>query len=67
MMLQSKEGDRGTVDLSGARRDVMLSLCPEAKIGDYVVVHAGYALEILDEEEAKRTLDLLRDIGELDS
>ena len=45
----------------------MLSLCPDAKIGDYVVVHAGYALEILDEEEAKRTLDLLRDIGELDS
>lgn len=67
MKLQSKDGERGTVDLSGARRDVMLSLVPDAEIGDYVVVHAGYALEILDEEEAKRTLELLREIGEIDS
>jgi len=64
MRLLTREGDRGMAEISGARRDVMLSLTPEAEIGDYVIVHAGYALEILDEEEAERTLQLLRELGE---
>jgi hydrogenase expression/formation protein HypC len=67
MKLLSKEGDRGTVDLSGVHRQVMLSLVPSAEVGDYVIVHAGYALEILDEADATKTLELLREMGEQDS
>jgi hydrogenase expression/formation protein HypC len=67
MKLLSKEGDRGTVDLSGVHRQVMLSLVPSAQVGDYIIVHAGYALEILDEADATKTLELLREMGEQDS
>jgi hydrogenase expression/formation protein HypC len=67
MKLLTKNGDRGTVDLSGVHRQVVLSLVPSAEVGDYVIVHAGYALEILDEEDAARTLSILREIGEHDS
>lgn len=54
----------GVAELGGAQREVMLTLTPQAKVGDYLIVHAGYAIEILDEEEAERTLELLRQIGE---
>jgi hydrogenase expression/formation protein HypC len=42
----------------------MLTLTPQARVGDYVIVHAGYALEVLDEAEALRTLELIRELGE---
>jgi hydrogenase expression/formation protein HypC len=47
----------GRVDFGGAIREVSLAYVPEAKVGDYVVVHVGFALSVLDEEEAKRTLE----------
>jgi len=47
----------GRVDFGGAVREVSLAYTPEAKVGDYVVVHVGFALSVLDEEEAKRTLE----------
>ena len=40
-----------------------LQLLPDAKVGDYVLVHAGFALERIDEEEAKKTLDLLNELA----
>jgi hydrogenase expression/formation protein HypC len=64
MKLLSHDGARGTVEIGGARRDIMLTMTPEAQDGDYVIVHAGYALEVLNEAEALRTLELLRELGE---
>ena len=55
----------GKVDFGGVVKRVNLSLVPEAKIGDYVVVHVGLALSIVDEEEAKQVFEFLKTIGEL--
>lgn len=50
----------GLVDMGGAEREVGLDLVPEARPGDYVLVHAGMAIEVIEEEEADKTLDVLR-------
>lgn len=55
----------GKVNFGGIVKRVNLSLVPEAKIGDYVVVHVGLALSIVDEEEAKQVFEFLKTIGEL--
>jgi hydrogenase expression/formation protein HypC len=55
----------GRVDFAGIIKQVNLSYVPEAKIGDYVVVHVGFALSIVDEAEAKQVFDYLREMGEL--
>jgi hydrogenase expression/formation protein HypC len=64
MKLLNRADQRGTVEIGGAQREVMLTLTPQAKVGDWVIVHAGFSLEILDEVEAQRTLDLLRELGQ---
>ena len=51
-----------TVDISGVTRQVSLMLLPEAKIGEYVLIHAGFAIQSIDEEEAQRTLELFREL-----
>jgi len=56
----------GKVDFGGVARDVSLAFVPDAVCGDYVIVHAGFAISRLDEEEAKATLDLLTEIGIFD-
>lgn len=48
-----------TIDIAGVRRRVALDLVPDTRIGDYVIVHAGFAIQRLDEDEAQRTLALL--------
>ncbi len=50
----------GTVDFDGVRRDVCLAYTPEAAVGDYVIVHVGFAISVVDAEEAARTLEVLR-------
>jgi len=55
----------GKVNFGGIVKRVNLSLVPEAKIGDYVIVHVGLALSIVDEEEAKQVFEFLKTIGEL--
>jgi hydrogenase expression/formation protein HypC len=55
----------GKVNFGGVVKRVNLSLVPEAKIGDYVLVHVGLALTIVDEEEAKQVFEFLKTIGEL--
>ena len=55
----------GKVDFGGTRREVNLAYVPEAKIGDYVLVHVGFALNVVDEEEANKVFELLREMGEL--
>lgn len=53
---------RGTVDYDGARQEVSLAYLPETKLGDYVLVHVGFAMTRLDADEAER---ILREIREL--
>ena len=56
----------GRVDFGGVVREVHLDFVPEVEVGEYVIVHVGFALSRLDAEEAARTLALLREMGELD-
>jgi hydrogenase expression/formation protein HypC len=49
----------GVVDFGGVRRSVCLAYVPETTVGDYVVVHVGFAISLLDEEEALRTLEVI--------
>jgi hydrogenase expression/formation protein HypC len=55
----------GRVEFNGVRRDVCLAYTPEAGVGSWVVVHVGFAIGVLDEGEARRTLALLDELGEL--
>ena len=54
----------GSIALTGVTRDGNLLLVPEAKVGDWVLVHAGCAVQIVDEEEAKATMDAFRELEE---
>jgi hydrogenase expression/formation protein HypC len=56
----------GKVSFGGIVKEVNLSMLPEAKAGDYVLVHVGIAISIIDEEEAAQTLEALRQMGELE-
>ena len=58
------EGDVGIVEIGGVERKVGLQLVPGAAPGDYVLVHAGFAIQVVDEEEAKSTMALLSEIFE---
>lgn len=53
-----------TVDFAGVRRETCMEYLPEAVEGDYVMVHVGFAISRVDPEEAARTLELLRQLGE---
>ena len=55
----------GKVDFGGILKDVSLACVPEAKLGDYVIVHVGFALSRVDEEEAMQIFDYLRQMQEL--
>ena len=57
---------RGRVDFSGIRKDVCLDYTPEARVGDYVLVHVGFALSVVDQEEAYRVFEVLRELDQLD-
>ena len=66
----SVEGDEplsrmGKVDFSGIVKDVHLAYVPEAKVGDYVIVHVGFAISILDEKEAQQVFGYLREMEAL--
>ncbi len=56
----------GEVDFDGIKKEVNLSMVPDAKVGDYVLVHVGAAISIIDEDEAKKTFELIKQMGELD-
>jgi hydrogenase expression/formation protein HypC len=55
----------GKVNFGGIVKDINLGYVPEAKIGDYVIVHVGFAISLLDQTEAERTLAYLKEIDEL--
>jgi hydrogenase expression/formation protein HypC len=56
----------GKVDFGGVTREVCLAYVEDVQPGQYVVVHVGFAISVLDEEEAMATLELLKEIGDLD-
>ena len=58
------EQDRAVVDAMGNRFKAKTTLLPEAKLGDLVLVHAGFAISIVDEEEAKKTWELIAQIDQ---
>jgi len=57
------DGDACRVDLGGVRKEISLALVDDAGVGDYVIVHVGYALSKLDQDEAERTLALFAEAG----
>ena len=56
---------RGKVDFAGVQKEVCLAFTPEASVGSYVLVHAGFALSVVDEEEAQRIFETLDEMDRL--
>lgn len=65
MKLVELEGTSGKAEMEGVSITVNTMLVPEAKVGDYLIIHAGFAIQLLDVEEAERNLALFREIAEL--
>ena len=63
-LIKSIKGQQAVADIEGVTRDISLQLTPEAKVGDYVLLHTGYAISIIDAAEAEETLKLLREMAE---
>ena len=66
-ILEIRDGAQATVDRMGATRDASVRLTPDAKVGDFVLVHAGFAIEVIDAEQARETIEVLRDLEELEA
>jgi hydrogenase expression/formation protein HypC len=64
-LIRSIEDREAEAEIGGITRRISLWLTPEAKVGDYVLVHTGYAINILDQKEAEETLSLLEQIARL--
>jgi len=63
-LIKSIDRQQAVADIEGVTREISLQLTPEAKVGDYVLLHTGYAISVIDAEEAEETLKLLREIAE---
>ena len=59
------DGGMAHATAMGAERDVAIDLTPQAQVGDYVLVHAGFAIEVVDQQYAQETIDLIKDFPEL--
>ena len=59
------QNNMAKVEVGGVRRDVSMDVCPDVMVGDYVLIHTGFAIQKLDEKEALETLDLLRKMAEI--
>lgn len=62
-LVKSIDGQHAQVEVGGVGRQISIWLTPEVKVGDYVLLHTGYAINIIDEAEAKETLKLLEEIA----
>ncbi len=65
MKVISRNDGTGVAEMSGVKKELSFIMLPEAKVGDYVIVHAGFAIQILNEEEAQKSLDLFREMADL--
>jgi hydrogenase expression/formation protein HypC len=63
-LIKSINGEQAEVDIEGVTRDASLQLTPDARVGDYVLLHTGYAISVIDAAEAEETLNLLRQMAE---
>jgi len=64
-IVELEDGGNAKVSIGGILQSVSVALIEDPRVGDYVIVHVGYALNKLDEEDARKTLEHLREIGEL--
>lgn len=64
-VIEIKKDGMAMAEIAGVRREIGIQLVPDVKVGDYVILHAGFAIQILDENEAQETLDLLRQISQV--
>lgn len=64
MRLIEVEGARGVVESGGVSTRIVLAMTPDAKVRDFLLVHAGYSLSIVDETEALKTLELLQELSQ---
>jgi hydrogenase expression/formation protein HypC len=62
-LIISLNGAEAEVDIEGIRRKTSIYLTPEAKLGDYVLMHAGFAIKVIDLQEARETISLLKEIN----
>lgn len=62
-IIERIEGENAFVRHLGVKRKISIMLVPDVKVGDYVIVHAGFAIQRLDKEEAEKTLKLIEEIG----
>ncbi len=67
VLIKSIEDKEAEVEIGGISRRISLWLTPEARVGDYALVHTGYAINILEQEEAEETLRLLEEIAEAEA
>ncbi len=65
MKIITKDGFSATVEAGGVSREINLRLLEDAQVGDYVLVHAGFAIEKIDEQEARATLELMQQIVQM--
>ena len=66
MKVISRKDDIGIAEMSGVKKEISFLMLPEASIGDYVIVHAGFAIQKLNEVEAEKSLALFREMAGLD-
>lgn len=64
-VVELRDNDNALVNLAGVKKEISLALVDGVVVGDYVIVHVGYALNRLDPEEAEKTLKLFAEMGEL--
>ena len=63
-VVEMRDGDQAMVDVGGVRKEISLALVDGIAVGDYVILHVGYAIQKLDPEEAEKTLALFAVLGE---
>ena len=63
-VVEMRDGDQAMVDVGGVRKEISLALVDGIAVGDYVILHVGYAIQKLDPEEAEKTLALFAELGE---
>ena len=64
-LVKSIDGYQAEVDIGGITRQISIQLTPEVKAGDYILLHTGYAINVIDQVEAEETLELLRQLSEV--
>jgi hydrogenase expression/formation protein HypC len=63
-VVKINDEETALIELTGVQKEINIQLVPNVKIGDWVILHAGFAIEIIDEKEAEKTLDSFRELME---